>query len=90
MLRSLLIALAQQLFRMAMRPSTRQALPQILSRVDAELPHALGDSPTPASVERVFSRAIGAAIVEPALPAEVKAVIGLYDPVVTAFKLLQR
>lgn len=90
MLRSLLITLAQELLRLALRRATRKALPQILSRVDADLPFALAGKPTPEGVERIFYRAIAAATLEPALPSEVKAIAGLYNPVLNALRIVQR
>lgn len=90
MLRALLLTLAQELLRLVLRRATRQALPQILSQVDAELPYILGAKPTPESVETVFRKAIVNATNERALPSEVRAIIGLYDPIRNALRVTQR
>jgi hypothetical protein len=76
-----LVALGFALLRYSLSRPTRRALPQILERVDRELPARLAHRQSPTGIRGLFATALADATGKPALAQDVEAVLGLYDPV---------
>lgn len=78
--RSLCLALARQLLRLAVDETLQRALPTIYRRLDQELPYWLQSSAAPFQVRGTISSVISDALERKALPSEVGLVQLLYDP----------
>lgn len=87
-MKPLLIRLAKALFKLALDEGLRRALPLVYKRLDAELPVLLSHNVPAPQVKGAIASAIADAVGHRATPAQVEAVIGLYDPVKAALRRL--
>lgn len=84
------IGAAKVLLRMAMDEALKKGLPAIYERLDADLPQVLSVNPAPIVVESVVAQAISAATGKRATDTQIKAVVGLYDPIKGAVRNVRR
>lgn len=80
-MRSLLIALSKSLLCMALGKVLELGLAEVYKRLDSELPALTLSNSSPLKVQGAIAGAITSVTNRPASPSQVKAVIGLYDPV---------
>lgn len=83
-MKSFLLRLAQVLLRFALDEGLRRSLPEIYKRLDAEVPVLLVNNAPPSNVHGLIASAIANATGRRASETQVKAIIGLYDPVQAA------
>lgn len=88
-MRPLLFRLAKALFEMALSKAFEKALPQVFSRIDAELPVLLANRAAPVQVSGLIGSAIADATGQKATAQQLQAVIALYNPVAAALRNLQ-
>lgn len=90
-LKEFFIRAAKVLLHMAMDEAMRKGLPAIYERLDADLPQVLSvPSAGPIVVESVVGQAIAAVTGKRATETQIKAVVGLYDPIKGAIRNVKR
>lgn len=79
------IRAAKVLLHMAMDEALRKGLPAVYEHLDADLPQVLSvPSAGPVVVESIVGQAIAAITGKRATDTQIKAVVGLYDPIKAA------
>ena len=90
MISFVLMALADVLTKMALERGVKAALPKIFDVIDERLPVAVSEHLGGGVVGGLIAGAISDAIGRPAKPADVDAVVKLYDPRQAAAKQARR
>lgn len=84
--RTIALELGRTLLKLAVDRALRKELPAIFARLDIELPFMLVNHAKPLAVQAVVTDVIEEKLGHVATPTQIRAVLGLYDPVKAAIR----
>jgi hypothetical protein len=88
--RTISLEIGRALMKLAVDRVLRKELPAIFARLDLELPFMLINKAAPPEVQALITDVIEEKIGHKATATQVKAVLGLYDPVKAAKRRIKR